>query len=356
MLPIAELFGKTPDGESVEVFTLTNAKGLRMRVMTYGASVLSLEVPDRQGVLADVVLGHRDVAGYIADPCFHGAVAGRYANRIADAQFDLDGVRHRLVANNNPAGIPCALHGGIKGYDKVVWNALGCERADAQGVCFSHLSTDGDEGYPGNLEIHITYWLTNDNEWQIDYAASTDKATPVNLTQHAYFNLKGEGQGDILDHEMMIAASRFTPVTSGLIPTGELRRVSGTALDFTKPALIGARIEADEEQLRFGRGYDHNFVLDHAEGEFALAARVVEPSTGRIMEVLTTEPGMQFYTGNFLTGEHSGKSGVPYHFRHGFCLETQHFPDSPNQPAFPNAILRPGETLKSRTVYRFSIQ
>lgn len=356
MIPLPEPFGQTPDGESVEVYTLTNANGLRMRVMTYGATVLSLEVPDREGRLADVVLGHRELAGYIADPCFHGAVAGRYANRIAQAQFVLDGVTYKLAANNHPAGLSCALHGGNKGYDKVVWKAQGCERAAAQGVRFSHHSPDGDEGYPGNLDIQITYWLTDANEWQIEYEARTDQATPINLTQHAYFNLKGEGCGDILDHEVQLFASRFTPVTAGLIPAGELRPVAGTALDFTQPALIGARIDAAEEQLVFGRGYDHNWVLDPGDAPLTLAARVCEHRSGRVMEVRTTEPGVQFYTGNFLTGAHPGKSGVPYDFRHGFCLETQHFPDSPNQPHFPNTILRPGETWQSTTVYRFSVQ
>lgn len=354
--PQPEPFGTTPDGSAVEVFTLTNRRGLKMRVMTYGASVLSLEVPDRHGKLADVVLGYHTLEEYLSDPSFHGAVAGRYANRIANARFSLDGVSYQLAANNEPAGIPCALHGGLKGYDKVVWSAEGLSREDAQGVRFRHLSPDGDEGYPGNLEVSITYWLTEGDEWQIEYAAVTDIATPVNLTQHAYFNLKGEGSGTILDHELTLNAARFTPVSAGLIPTGELRPVSGTPLDFTTAKEIGARIEADDEQIRFGRGYDHNFVLDHADGDLTLAARVYEPKSGRVMEVLTTEPGLQFYTGNFLTGKQLGKSGQPYRFRDGLCLETQHFPDSPNQPAFPNTILRPGETRRSTTIYRFSVQ
>ncbi len=351
--PKPESFGSMPDGTAVDVFTLTNSRGLRMRVMTYGAVVLSLDVPDRTGTLADVVLGHGSLEAHLRDASFHGTVAGRYANRIALGKFTLDGNEHTVATNNEPAGIPCALHGGVKGFDKVVWKAEGLSCAEAQGARFHHTSPDGDEGYPGNLEVSITYWLTDSDEWQIEYEAHTDKATPVNLTQHAYFNLKGEGCGDILDHELTLHAARFTPVNVGLIPTGELRAVAGTPLDFTAPSVIGERIEADDEQLRFARGYDHNFVLNHADDDLTLAARVHEPVSGRVMEVLTTEPGVQFYTGNFLTGEHCGKSGQPYPFRHGFCLETQHFPDSPNQPSFPNTILRPGETLRSKTIYRF---
>jgi aldose 1-epimerase len=351
--PQPEFFGTMPDGTAVSVFTLTNSRGLRMRVMNYGAVVLSLEVPDQAGTLADVVLGFHTLEEYLKSSSFHGTVAGRFANRIAQGRFTLDGREFQLATNNVPGGIPCALHGGVKGFDKAVWAAEGVAREDAQGVRFRHLSADGDEGYPGNLEAHITYWLTESNEWQIDYEAVTDMPTPVNLAQHAYFNLKGEGEGDILDHELRLNAARFTPVTAGLIPTGELRAVSGTPLDFTTPRVIGERIESADEQLQFARGYDHNFVLDHDEGTLSMAACVVEPKSGRVMEVLTTEPGVQFYAGNFLTGSDTGKSGRPYHFRNGFCLETQHFPDSPNQPHFPNAILRPGETLRSTTIYRF---
>lgn len=354
--PQAEFFGAMPDGTAVDVYTLTNSHGLTMRMMTYGAVVLSLEVPDRSGQLADVVLGFQKLEHYLSSASFHGTVAGRFANRIAQGQFTLDGQSFQLATNNEPAGIPCALHGGLQGFDKVVWKAEAVAREDAQGVRFRHLSPDGDEGYPGNLEVYVTYWLTENNEWQIDYEATTDMPTPVNLTQHAYFNLKGEGEGDILDHQLRLHAERFTPVSAGLIPTGKLRPVAGTPLDFTTPTLIGDRIEVAYDQLQFARGYDHNVVLDHSEGELALAARVVEPKSGRVMEVLTTEPGMQFYTGNFLTGTEAGKSGHPYHFRNGFCLETQHYPDSPNQPTFPNSILRPGETLRSTTIYRFTVE
>jgi aldose 1-epimerase len=354
ILPQSEIFGVLPDGTLVDVFTLTNCHGLRMRVMTYGAVILSLEVPDRSGKLADVVLGFKTLGEYLSSSGFHGTVAGRFANRIAQGRFTLDGQNFQLATNNEPAGIPCALHGGLKGFDKAVWKAEGVTRDDAQGVRFRHLSPDGDEGYPGNLEVHLTYWLTDQNEWQIDYEAVTDMPTPVNLTQHAFFNLKGEGEGTILDHELKLNATRFTPVTAGLIPTGELQSVIGSPLDFTTSTVIGDRIEADDEQLKFARGYDHNYVLDHADGPLTLAARVLEPKSGRVMEVLTTEPGVQLYTGNFLTGADTGKSDRPYHFRNGFCLETQHFPDSPNQPTFPSCILRPGETLRSTTLYRFT--
>ncbi len=354
ILPQSEIFGALPDGTLVDVFTLTNRHGLKMRVMTYGAVILSLEVPDRSGKLADVVLGFKTLEEYLSSSGFHGTVAGRFANRIAQGRFTLDGQNFQLAINNEPAGIPCALHGGLKGFDKAVWKAEGVARNDAQGVRFRHLSADGDEGYPGNLEVHLTYWLTDQNEWQIDYEAVTDMPTPVNLTQHAFFNLKGEGEGTILDHELKLNATRFTPVTAGLIPTGELRSVIGSPLDFTTSTVIGDRIESDDEQLKFARGYDHNYVLDHADGPLTLAARVLEPKSGRVMEVLTTEPGVQLYTGNFLTGADTGKSDRPYHFRNGFCLETQHFPDSPNQPTFPSCILRPGETLRSTTLYRFT--
>ncbi len=354
ILPQSEIFGVLPDGTLVDVFTLTNRHGLRMRVMTYGAVILSLEVPDRSGKLADVVLGFKTLGEYLSSSGFHGTVAGRFANRIAQGRFTLDGQNFQLATNNEPAGIPCALHGGLKGFDKAVWKAEGVTRDDAQGVRFRHLSPDGDEGYPGNLEVHLTYWLTDQNEWQIDYEAVTDMPTPVNLTQHAFFNLKGEGEGTILDHELKLNATRFTPVTAGLIPTGELQSVIGSPLDFTTSTVIGDRIESDDEQLKFARGYDHNYVLDHADGPLTLAARVLEPKSGRVMEVLTTEPGVQLYTGNFLTGADTGKSDRPYHFRNGFCLETQHFPDSPNQPTFPSCILRPGETLRSTTLYRFT--
>ena len=351
--PKAEVFGKTPDGTSVEVFTLTNKQGIKLRAMTYGAIVVSLETPDREGKSADIVLGYNTLAEYIKDTPYFGAIVGRYGNRIANGKFSLEGKDYTLATNNDPGGIKCSLHGGLKGFDKVVWRGEGLVKDGAQGVKFSYTSKDGEEGYPGTLNLSVTYLLTDANEWRIDYEATTDKATPVNVTQHSYFNLKGEGNGDILGHELTFKASKFTPVTVGLIPTGELRPVKGTPFDFTSAHSIGERVKAEDEQMKFGGGYDHNWVLDNQNGKLALAASVHEPTTGRTLAVLTTEPGLQFYCGNFLDGKLTGKSGKPYNFRNGFCLETQHYPDSPNQPSFPSTILQPGKTLKSTTVFQF---
>ena len=352
--PKAEPFGKTPDGTPVEVFTLTNKHGIKLRAMTYGAIVLSLEPPDRNGKSADIVLGYNTLAEYIKDTPYFGAVVGRYGNRIANGKFSVDGKEYTLATNNDPGGIKCSLHGGLKGFDKVVWRGEAVVKDGAQGVKFSYTSKDGEEGYPGTLNVSVTYVLTDKNEWRIDYEATTDKATPINITQHSYFNLKGEGNGDILGHEMTFKASKLTPVTVGLIPTGELRPVKDTPFDFTTAHSIGERVNADDEQMKFGGGYDHNWVLDNQDGTLALAAIVHEPTTGRILEVLTTEPGLQFYCGNFLDGKLTGKNGKPYQFRNGLCLETQHYPDSPNQPSFPSTILKPGQTMKSTTCYRFS--
>ena len=351
--PKGEPFGKTTEGTPVEVFTLTNAKGIKLRAMTYGAIVLSLETPDRTGKSADIVLGYHTLADYIKSTPYFGAIVGRYGNRIAQGKFTLDGKQQSLATNNSPGGMPCALHGGLKGFDKVVWQGEGVTQAGAQGVRFRYVSKDGEEGYPGTLTLTVTYWLSDNNEWRVDYVATTDKATPINVTQHSYFNLKGEGNGDILGHELTFKASKFTPVNAGLIPTGELRAVKGTPFDFSTAHAIGERVNSTDEQMKFGGGYDHNWVLDNQGGSLALAAVVHEPTTGRTMEVLTTEPGLQFYCGNFLDGKLTGKSGRPYEFRNGFCLETQHYPDSPNQPSFPSTILRPGQTLKSTTVFRF---
>jgi len=352
--PKAEPFGKTTDGTAVEVYTLTNSNGIKLRAMTYGAIVLSLETPDRAGKLADIVLGFNTVDDYIKETPYFGAVVGRYGNRIANGKFSVEGKEYSLATNNENGGIKTSLHGGLKGFDKVVWKGEGLLNKDgSQGVKFTYLSKDGEEGYPGNLSLSVTYSLSNRNEWKIQYAATTDKATPVNVTQHSYFNLKGEGNGDILGHELMLAAAKYTPVTAGLIPTGKLAPVTGTPFDFTKPTAIGARVTADDEQLKFGGGYDHNWVLNNQDGELAVAAKVYEPTTGRTLEVLTTEPGIQFYCGNFLDGKLTGKSGKKYEFRNGFCLETQHYPDSPNQANFPSTILKPGKSLKSTTVFRF---
>ena len=354
--PVPEPFGRTADGTPVEVYTLTNSRGVKLRAMTYGAIVLSLDVPDKAGAFADITLGYNTLAEYEKATPYFGAIVGRFGNRIAGGQFSIDGTTYNLAKNNTPGGKPCSLHGGNRGFDKVVWKAEGLHRDGSQGVCFRYLSKDGEEGYPGNLQVSVTYWLNEDSEWRVEYEATTDKATPVNLTQHAYFNLKGEGVGDILGHTLQLAAARFTPVNEGMIPTGELRSVEGTPLDFRKARAIGDRVNSKEEQMLFGGGYDHNFVLDHQGGSLALAALVFEPASGRTLEVSTTEPGIQFYCGNFLDGTLSGKSGKEYKHRSGFCLESQHYPDSPNHPEFPSSILRPGTTLRSTTIFRFGVK
>jgi len=343
-------FGVTASGDAVEIYTLTNANGLEARIMTYGATLVSLRVPDRQGKLADVVLGYDALDGYLKNSPYFGAIVGRYGNRIGKGQFSLNGKEYSLPKNNGEN----TLHGGIKGFDKVIWKASEVKRKNGVGLRLSYLSKDGEEGFPGNLSTTVIYTLTDNNELKIDYSATTDKSTVVNLTHHSYFNLAGEGS--ILNHELMIAARRFTPVDSGLIPTGELRSVNGTPMDFTKSTAIGARIDQQDEQLAFGKGYDHNWALNNNTGRLALAARVYEPGSGRVMEVATTEPGLQFYSGNFLDGGITGKGGQVYKQRYGFCLETQHFPDSPNKPRFPSTVLRPGQRYKSTTIYRFSVR
>jgi len=317
--------------------------------MTYGAIVVSLEMPDSKGQMDDIVLGYDNLDGYLEVSPYFGAIVGRYGNRIGKGEFTLDGVTYKLATNDNANH----LHGGIKGFDKVVWEDKPVWKADGVGVELSYLSKDGEEGYPGNLKATVTYLLTNKNELRIDYFATTDRATPVNLTHHGYFNLTG-GERDILGHVLMLNADRFTPVDAGLIPTGELQPVAGTPMDFTKPTPIGERIEVDFEQLKLGGGYDHNWVLNRTGGGLSLAARVSEPTTGRVVEVWTTQPGVQFYAGNFLDGTITGKGGRGYQHRWGFCLETQHYPDSPNKPNFPSTILRPGERYETTTIYRFS--
>lgn len=340
-------FGKTPDGVDVRLFTLTNDRGVEAKITNYGGIVVSLKVPDRNGGMADVVLGHDSLAGYIDNPGpYLGALIGRYGNRIGHAKFTLDGVQHRLAANNGEN----TLHGGLRGFDKVVWTPR--ELSDG-GLELTYISKDGEEGFPGTLKAVVTYHLTSANELRIDYSATTDKDTVVNLTNHSYFNLKGAGDGDILDHVLTLNADRFTPVDAGLIPTGELKPVAGTPFDFRKPTVIGARIEQNDEQLKLGKGYDHNWVVNRRGSGLTLAARVEEPGSGRVLEVETTEPGIQFYTGNFLDGTIKGKGGKVYNQRYGFCLETQHFPDSPNKPDFPTTVLKPGQQLRSTTVFRF---
>jgi aldose 1-epimerase len=340
-----EVFGNLPDGTPVEIYTLTNQNGLKARLMTYGAILVSLELPDRNGRLDDCVLGYDRLDGYVKNNPYFGAIVGRYGNRIAKGRFRLDGILYTLATNNGENH----LHGGIKGFDKVVWAAAPVKDANAVGVKFIYLSKDGEEGYPGNLACTVTYTLTNDNELEIGYEATTDKPTPVNLTHHSYFNFTG-ARRDILSHELTLYADRYTPVDKGLIPTGELASVKGTPMDFTTPMPIGSRIEQVEG------GYDHNYVLNGGGGTMALAARVVEPDSGRVMEISTTEPGIQFYSGNFLDGTIIGKSGKVYQKHFGFCLETQHFPDSPNKPNFPSTILQPGQTYSSQTIHRFFVK
>jgi len=342
-------FGQTPDGEAVESFTLTNAHGIELRAISYGGIIVSLRVPDRDGRRDDVVLGHDDLAGYLAKPSFFGALVGRYGNRIAGGRFTLDGRTYTLATNNGPNH----LHGGVRGFDKRVWKAQPFERPGTAGLVLTRTSPDGEEGYPGNLAVRVTYTLTDRDEVGFEYFATTDKPTVVNLTQHSYFNLAGDGKRDVLGHELMIDADRFTPVDKTLIPTGVLAAVAGTPFDFRKPAAIGARIGADDEQIRNGGGYDHNFVLNGRGEGRAPVIRVFEPTTGRTMDIATTEPGVQFYSGNFLDGSVTGKAGHVYGKRYGFCLETQHFPDSPNHPGFPSTVLRPGQEYRSKTVLTF---
>ena len=344
-------FGSTRDGRTVEIYTLTNAHGVEMRAITYGGIITSLKVPDRAGHLGDIVLGFDTIDGYLKDPPYFGALIGRYGNRIAKGQFALDEKTFKLATNNGPNH----LHGGVKGFDKVVWSAVPGEDATGVSVTLSRTSPDGEEGYPGNLHATVRYTLTDKNELAIDYRATTDKATPVNLTQHSYFNLADESS-DILGHELTIHASRYTPVDDTLIPTGELAAVQGTPFDFLKGTAIGARIATDNAQLKNGRGYDHNWVLDRTGSGLQPAARLVDPKSGRTLEVATTEPGLQFYSGNFLDGTITGKGGRVYKNRTGLCLETQHYPDSPNHPNFPSTILRPGQTYSSLTVFTFGVQ
>src|SRR2546428_10144291 len=321
------------------------------RIMTYGGILVSLRVPDRNGKLEDVVLGYDNLEGYLKNNSPHfGAIIGRYGNRIAKGRFTLNGREYRLAQNNGENH----LHGGIKGFDKVIWKAREVKSKEGVGLSLTYLSRDGEEGYPGNLSATVVYMLTNSNELKIDYKATTDKDTILNLTNHSYFNLAG--RGSILTHQVMIKADRFTPVDQGLIPTGELKSVHGTPMDFTQPTVIGARIEQHDQQLIFGKGYDHNWVLNRNDNALTLAARVYEPETGRVLEVYTTEPGLQFYTGNFLDGSIRGKAGQVYQKRYGFCLETQHFPDSPNKPHFPAVALKPGQRYATTTIYKFAAQ
>ncbi len=336
--------------DSLEVYTLTNAKGMKMTVTNFGCRIITLTAPDRDGKMADVVLGYDSAKAYLTGNPYYGATIGRYGNRIAKGKFSLSGKEYQLAANNGAN----ALHGGPKGFHNVYWKGV----QQGQLVKFTYLSKDGEEGYPGNLNVTMTYTLTDNNELQIDYEATTDKETIVNLSHHSFFNLAGEGNESILGHELTINADQYCPVDSTLIPFEKTAAVKGTPFDFTKPHTIGERIEANDEQIKNGKGYDHNWVLNKKEKEFTLAAKVKEPTSGRVMEVWTDEPAMQFYSGNFLSGANAdiGKGGKPYKFRSALCLEAQHHPDSPNHPNFPSTVLKPGEVYKQKTVYRFLVE
>jgi aldose 1-epimerase len=343
-------FGKTAEGGAADLYTLTNRKGMEVEITNYGGIVVQLRVPDRKGNLADVVLGYDDLDGYIHDKAYLGALIGRYGNRIAQGKFTLAGKTHTLPRNNGEN----TLHGGLKGFNQALWRATELESKDGPSLQLEYLSKDGEEGFPGNLSVTVIYTLTDENELRIEYSATTDKETVVNLTNHSYFNLAGAGNGDILQHQVTLRADKFTPVSESLIPTGELRSVQGTPMDFRTPMAVGARIGQDDQQLKYGRGYDHNWVLESGGSKTpSLAASVYEPGTGRVLEVWTTEPGVQFYTGNFLDGA-KGKGGKVYQRRYALCLETQHFPDSPNQPNFPSTVLKPGQRYHTVTIYKFS--
>jgi aldose 1-epimerase len=339
-----QAFGRTSDGAAVDLYTLADGK-VEVRIMNYGGIIVSLRAPDRDGKLDDVVLGYDSFDGYRTNPAYFGAIIGRYANRIAHGSFQLDGKTYSIPRNNGDN----TLHGGIRGFDKKLWTA----REIKDGIELTYVSKDGEEGFPGTLTAMVRYTL-NEGALRIEYSATTDKDTALNLTNHSYFNLAGQGKGEVLGHVVKIDASRFTPVDSSLIPTGELKSVQGTPFDFRTPHAIGERIDANDEQLRLGMGYDHNFVLDHPEGQLAEAAEVYEPTTGRILRVLTTQPAVQLYTGNHLDGSITGKQGIVYKPRFAFCLETQHFPDSPNHPSFPSTELKPGQTFHNVTVFQFS--
>ena len=343
-------FGRTPEGTAADLYTLTNRKGMEAAITNYGGIVVQLRAPDRKGNLADVVLGYDDLDGYIHDKAYLGALIGRYGNRIALGKFSLGGKVYTLPRNNGEN----TLHGGLKGFNQVLWRAKELKSKDGPSLQLEYLSKDGEEGFPGNLSVKVIYTLTDENELKIEYSATTDKETVVNLTNHSYFNLAGAGNGDILQHQVMLKADKFTPVSESLIPTGELRTVQGTPMDFRTPTAVGARIEQNDQQLKYGLGYDHNWVLEGGGSDTPkLAASVYEPESGRAFEVWTTEPGVQFYTGNFLDGP-KGKGGKAYNRRFALCLETQHFPDSPNQPNFPSTVLKPGQRYHTLTIYKFS--
>lgn len=346
-----EPFGIAPDGLPVEIYTLRNKNGVEARIMTYGGILVSLKTPDKSGSFADIVLGYDNLDGYIKRNPYFGSLVGRYGNRIAKGRFSLDGKTYTLATNNNGHN---HLHGGLKGFDKVVWAAKPAESPDGPSLQLNYLSKDGEEGYPGNLSVSAVYTLTQDNALRLDFTATTDKDTICNLTHHSYFNF--HGGDDVMDYVVQINADKFTPTDATMIPTGELRPVTNTPFDFRKPTPIGARINSDEEQIQFAKGYDHNWVFDKPAGQLSPVANVLDKASGRRMEVFTTEPGMQFYAGNFLDGSITGKAGRKYQHRHGFCMEPQHFPDSPNRPNFPSVELKPGQIYKNTIVYKFSTE
>jgi aldose 1-epimerase len=344
-------FGKTPDGTSVEIYMLRNKNGVEARIVTYGGILVSLKTPDKSGNFADIVLGYDNLEGYLKRNPYFGALVGRYGNRIAKGRFSLNGNTYSLATNNNGQN---HLHGGLKGFDKVVWQAKTLETPAGPALQLDYLSKDGEEGYPGNLAVTATYTLTADNAIRLDFKASTDKDTICNLTQHSYFNLRGEG--DVLDYLVQINAEKFTPIDNTMIPTGELRPVAGTPFDFRKSTPISPGIHSQDEQIQFAKGYDHNWVFNKPAGQLGLVASVSDKISGRRLEVFTTEPGMQFYTGNFLDGTITGKGGAKYLQRQAFCMEPQHFPDSPNHPSFPSVELKPGQVYQNTIVYKLSVE
>ena len=349
-----QAFGKIQDGQTVDLYVLTNKQGMSAAITNFGATLVSLKVPDRDGKIGDVVLGYDNPADYETGKAYFGGTIGRYGNRIAHGKFTLDGVSYSVPTNDGEN----SLHGGVRGFNKRVWTAKEVSSSAGESLELTYLSKDGEEGYPGNLKVKVVYTvLADQNALKIEYTATTDKATVTNLTNHSYFNLAGQGNGDILQHQLTLFASQFTPVDATLIPTGKLEGVRGTPFDFLQATAIGARINQDDQQLKFGKGYDHNWVLDKSsEGALSLAARAYDAQSGRILEVSTTEPGVQFYSGNFLDGSVHGKDGKVYGYRSAFCLETQHFPDSPNHANFPSTVLKPGQTLRSTSVYKFTVQ
>lgn len=347
-----EIYGTMPDGRKAKIFTLTNKNGLVAKLTEYGAILVSMEVPDKSGKLADITHGYDALDGWLTNTSYFGSTVGRFGNRIKDGKFSLDGKEYTLARNNDPGGIPCHLHGGLKGFDKVLWS--GKATAD-NGVEFTYLSKDGEEGYPGNLSVKVTYTLNDQNELKWEAKATTDAPTVLNVVHHSYWNLSGDPTQSINDQILMLNAENFLPTDIGLIPSGVIAPVAGTPMDFTKPTAIGARIDNDFEALKFGGGYDHAWVLEKGEG-VRLAARLKDPASGRVMEISTNQPAVQFYTGNFLDGTVAGKGGVKYAKRTALCLETEGFPDAPNQKSFPSAVLRPGETYTHTMIHKFSVE